>query len=147
MGSIMRTHRRARAGMNPYRLMLASADLYADAQLHSHIARNSTAVRCKTSGVFLFDCSRYVGRCMSESYCERVLSTANLVVRSDNMSLGTEEVEQTTMLRINKALMCMLDRDLSLVEGVNEDAYDVLEPPIPPTLGTYDNVHFQDVDP
>jgi hypothetical protein len=60
--------------------------------------------------------SRYIGRLLSESFCERVLSVANRVVTTANTSLSTAEVELVVMLRMNTWLILELfaqDSELS----------------------------------
>lgn len=42
-----------------------------------------------------------IGALSAESFCERVISQANLVVQEDNTCLKSEEVEMLVMLRIN----------------------------------------------
>lgn len=84
---------------------------------------------------------------MSESYCERVLSVANQVVRVDNTMLASEEVERTVMLRINKNTMLKLDKELlSVLEDSSSSADDLL-PPVPPEVpGFLEEPTMVDID-
>lgn len=43
-----------------------------------------------------------IGGCLSESYCERVLSQANLVLTKGNTRLSTEKVRKLVVLRMNE---------------------------------------------
>jgi hypothetical protein len=42
-----------------------------------------------------------VGGCLSESYCERVLSQANMILTKDNTRLGIDTVRKLVILRMN----------------------------------------------
>ena len=46
-----------------------------------------------------------IGALNAESFCERVLSAANLVVTDGNTLLSSEEVEMLSVLRINRRFM------------------------------------------
>lgn len=46
-----------------------------------------------------------VGALMAESFCERILSCANLVMTEGNTLLGDEELEMMVVLRMNKQFM------------------------------------------
>ena len=46
-----------------------------------------------------------LGALNAESFCERVLSAANLVVTDGNTLLSPEEVEMLSILRINRGFM------------------------------------------
>jgi uncharacterized membrane-anchored protein YhcB (DUF1043 family) len=46
-----------------------------------------------------------IGAMNAESFCERILSCASLVVTDLHTSLDHEEVRMLTMLRMNKSLM------------------------------------------
>ena len=51
-------------------------------------------------------CSRgQLGALNAESFCERALSCANLVVTDGNTLLGDEEVEMLVILRMNRKFM------------------------------------------
>ena len=50
-------------------------------------------------------CYAEIGALNAESFCERVLSAANLVVNEGNTLLDPEEVEMTSVLRINRPFM------------------------------------------
>ena len=56
-------------------------------------------------GFFPMLVRKYCGRLLSESFCERVLSVANLVVTKRNVRLATEDVESTVLLRMNSRLI------------------------------------------
>ena len=47
----------------------------------------------------------YIDTMNTESFCERILSCASLVVTDLHTSLDHEEVRMLTMLRMNKSLM------------------------------------------
>ena len=46
-----------------------------------------------------------IGALNAESFCERVISAANLVVDTGNTLLGDEEVEMLAILRVNRPFM------------------------------------------
>jgi len=55
---------------------------------------------------FMASCSyASIGALNAESFCERVLSAANLVVTDGNTLLSSEEVEMLSVLRINRRFM------------------------------------------
>ena len=49
--------------------------------------------------------SCHVGTLMAESFCERVLSCANLVVTDGNTLLDDPEVTMLTILRMSRSFM------------------------------------------
>ena len=51
-------------------------------------------------------CSRgQVGSLLAESFCERILSQANLVLTKGNTLLSSEELEMIVVLRMNREFM------------------------------------------
>lgn len=50
-------------------------------------------------------CYAEIGALNAESFCERVLSGANLVVNEGNTILSSDEVEMLSVLRINRTFM------------------------------------------
>lgn len=51
-----------------------------------------------------------IGSLMAESYCERMISCANLVLHDGNTLLGNEELEKLVLLRMNKKFMKYMRR-------------------------------------
>ena len=47
----------------------------------------------------------YLGRLQSESFCERILSVANMIVTKENMTLPSADVKKQTILRVNRKFM------------------------------------------
>ena len=50
-------------------------------------------------------CKGQIGALMAESFCERVISAANLVVNDGNTLLSDRHVEMVTILRMNRNFM------------------------------------------
>ena len=46
-----------------------------------------------------------IGALMAESFCERVISAANLIVNEGNTVLSDRHVEKLTILRMNRDFM------------------------------------------
>ena len=46
-----------------------------------------------------------IGALNAESFCERVLSAANLIVTDGNSLLGDEEISMLTIMRMNRDFM------------------------------------------
>ena len=67
---------------------------------------------------------RYIGRLLSESFCERVISIANKILTKQNTLLNCKDVENMCVLRMNKQIIAKMDSVCVFPD--EEDCFDPL---------------------